>query len=203
MTKDLYASGYKPFNGFREVNFQTTTHKKPIHLKASWIETPLGSMLAIADNEALYLLEFVDRRGLEREIERMSLKMKAVITEGQTKPILSIESELKLYFEGKLATFKTPLLLQGTPFQKSVWEELLKIPLGETRSYSDIANALGKPTAYRAVALANGSNKIAVAIPCHRVIKANGELCGYAGGVSRKQWLLNNEKSCLSTNTSL
>lgn len=164
-------------------------------LKASWLDSPLGPLLAIADEEVLYLLEFAERCGLDREIERLRHKTKSVFVRGQTKPIHSIEQELKLYFAGKLTAFKTPLFLLGTSFQKDVWEELIKIPFGETRSYSEVAVNLGKPTAFRAVAQAIGSNQHAIIIPCHRVIRANGELCGYAGGIGRKRELLSLE-SC-------
>ncbi len=151
-------------------------------------------MLAIADEQALYLLEFVDRRGLEREIERMRHKLKAAIIPGRTPPIDSIEHELKAYFKGILQEFATPLAILGSAFQRRVWEELKKIPRGSTRSYLELARLIGRPSACRAVAQANGANQLAIIIPCHRVINSNGELGGYAGGLSRKQWLLNHEK---------
>ena len=150
--------------------------------------------MAVADEKALYLLEFVDRRGLEREVERLRKRTKSAIVPGITEPIRAIEQELNQYFEGTLNVFHTPLFWLGTPFQKSVWEQLIAIPAGETRSYQDIANALGKPTACRAVAQANGANQLAIVIPCHRVINASGELGGYGGGLTRKNWLLTHEK---------
>jgi len=163
-------------------------------LKASWVDTPLGHMIAIGDEKNLYLLEFVDRRGLEREIEKLRKKTQSAIIPGSTPPIVSIEKELAQYFSGKLTAFTTPLFYLGSPFQQRVWEELQKIPYGQTRSYSDQANAIGMPTARRAVARANGCNQLAIIIPCHRVINANGELGGYAGGLARKQWLLQHER---------
>jgi AraC family transcriptional regulator, regulatory protein of adaptative response / methylated-DNA-[protein]-cysteine methyltransferase len=163
-------------------------------LKASWIDTPLGPMLAVGDAEALYLLEFDGRRGLEKEIEKLRSKTQLPILSGKTKPIQQIEVELERYFSGKPTEFKTPLFLIGTAFQKRVWEELQKIPAGETRSYAEIAKAIGKPTAFRAVALANGANQLAIIIPCHRVINSNGALGGYGGGIKKKEWLLKNEK---------
>lgn len=193
------STGYESGSGFRDA-FSRIMGASPSKigngkvLKASWIDTLLGPMLAIGDEEALYLLEFVDRRGLEKEIERMRKKTKAAIIPGRTWPIDSIESELKKYFEGSLKTFKTPLFLLGSPFQKQVWEELKKIPPGTTRSYSDIAIAIGRPSAFRAVAQANGANQLAIIIPCHRVINSNGEIGGYAGGIARKKWLLYHEK---------
>ncbi|MDQ0920618.1 O-6-methylguanine DNA methyltransferase [Paenibacillus sp. V4I5] len=163
-------------------------------LKAAWLDTRLGPMICIGDESMLYLLEFVDRRGLELEVERLRKRTKSAIIPGLTEPIRSIERELTHYFDGTLTEFKTPHFLMGSTFQKSVWEQLIKIPSGETRSYSDIAISLGKPTAYRAVAQANGTNQLAIVIPCHRVINSNGELGGYGGGLTRKKWLLSHEK---------
>lgn len=193
------STGYESSSGFRDA-FSRIMGAAPSKLgsrnilKAAWLDTPLGPMLAIADEEALYLLEFVDRRGLEREIERLRKKTRSAIIPGYTKPISSIEKELNLYFKGELSAFKTTLHLLGSPFQKHVWDELVKIPPGETRSYSELAKAIGRPTAFRAVAQANGANQLAIVIPCHRVINSNGELGGYGGGVTRKEWLLNHEK---------
>lgn len=162
-------------------------------LKTRPLETKLGSMVAISDDEALYLLEFAECRGLEREIERLKEKTKSLIIPGDTRPLRSIENELDLYFMGQLKEFSTPIFFLGSDFQKQVWEELKKIPYAETRSYSDIAKSIGKSTAFRAVAQANGANQIAIVIPCHRVINASGELGGYAGGVTRKKWLITHE----------
>jgi len=106
----------------------------------------------------------------------------------------SLHYELNQYFEDKLQSFQTPLTFLGTPFQKQVWEELLKIPAGETRSYSEIAIAIGRPSAFRAVAQANGANQLALIVPCHRVINADGQLGGYGGGLTRKKWLLDHER---------
>lgn len=163
-------------------------------LKAQWLDTRLGPMIAISDDDSLYLLEFVDRRGLEREVERLRQKTKSAIIPGQTQPISSIQKELDQYFDGKLKEFKTKLFFLGSPFQKRIWEELKKIPYGETRSYLDIARAIGNHSAYRAVAQANGANQIAIGVPCHRVINSNGDIGGYSGGITRKQWLINLEK---------
>ncbi|MCC3374166.1 bifunctional transcriptional activator/DNA repair enzyme AdaA [Cohnella sp. REN36] len=193
------ASGYDSSSGFRDA-FSRIMGAPPTRLddncilKAAWLDTRLGPMVAIADENKLYLLEFVDRRGLEREVERLRKRMNAAIIPGDTKPIQSIERELAQYFESILVEFKTPLYLMGSSFQQSVWEQLRKISPGETRSYADIAAALGKPTAFRAVAQANGANQLAIVIPCHRVINSDGGLGGYGGGIVRKEWLLNHEK---------
>lgn len=164
-------------------------------LKASWIDTVLGPMIAISDDAGLYLLEFVDKRGLEAEIQRLKLKTKAAIIPGHTQPIKSITLELKAYFNGDLKNFTSPVHLLGTPFQRLVWEELLRIPYGQTKSYASQAQAVGKPTAYRAVANANGANQLTLIIPCHRIINSNGDLGGYGGGMMRKKWLIDHEKN--------
>ncbi|NNM59985.1 MAG: bifunctional transcriptional activator/DNA repair protein Ada [Legionellales bacterium] len=193
------ASGYESDSGFRDA-FSRIMGSAPSKteatriLKAEWLDTRLGPMLVIADDEGLYLLEFVDRRGLEREVERLRLKTKSAILPGRTIPIDSIDLELQCYFKGELDKFDTPLNLIGSTFQQNVWQALQKIPCGETRSYLDIARAIGHPAAVRAVARANGANQLALIIPCHRVINHNGELGGYGGGISRKQWLIQHEK---------
>ncbi len=151
-------------------------------MKTAYIDTPLGLLLAEADDKALHRLTFVSQRIGSR-------------AEAKTAPLKQIEKELKAYFSGKLRVFQTPLFLSGTPFQNRVWEELQKIPCGETRSYSAIAAAIGRPTAFRAVAMANSANPLTLIVPCHRVIYSNGELGGYASGLERKQWLLNHESS--------
>ncbi|MBY0292964.1 MAG: trifunctional transcriptional activator/DNA repair protein Ada/methylated-DNA--[protein]-cysteine S-methyltransferase [Alphaproteobacteria bacterium] len=192
-------AGYESSSGFRDAFSRimgaapTLLGEKSI-LKASWIDTKLGPMIAIADEAALYLLEFVDRRGLEREVECLRQKTKSAIIPGITPPIHSIEKELHAYFEGQLKEFKTSLFFWSSPFQKRVWEELQKIPFGETRSYAQLATTIGKPSAFRAVANANGANPFAIIIPCHRVINTNGDLGGYGGGIARKKWLINHEK---------
>lgn len=193
------STGYESSSGFRDafsriMGAAPTKHNTLHILKASWLDTPLGPMIAIANEEALYLLEFVERRGLEREIERLRKKTHAAIIPGLTTPIRSIEKELSHYFNGTLTEFKTPLFFLGSPFQKKVWEELIRIPFGETRSYSNIAQAIGQPVSYRAVARANGTNQLAIIIPCHRVISADGSLSGYGGGIARKRWLIDHEK---------
>lgn len=203
------SAGYESSSGFRDA-FARIMGAAPTQLghrnilRTAWLDTKLGPMIAIADEESLYLVEFADRRGLEREVERLRRKTKAAIIPGQTPPIASIEHELNRYFEGELREFKTPIALLGTPFQKTVWEQLMNIPAGETRSYSDIAGLIGKPSAVRAVAQANGANQLALVIPCHRIINSNGELGGYGGGLARKKWLLAHEKgggSALSPET--
>lgn len=192
-------SGYESGSGFRDA-FSRIMGSPPSAnhhniLKAEWIDTPLGPMVAIASDDLLYLLEFVDRRGLEREVERMRQKKKAVIIPGKTKITKQIKSELQAYFSGQLKVFKTPTAVFGTDFQQSIWKMLTNIPYGTTCSYAELAKKAGNPSAIRATANANGSNQMAIIIPCHRIIQSNGELAGYSGGVIRKQWLIDHEKS--------
>ncbi len=193
------SAGYESSSGFRDAFSRfmgaAPTRANPLILKAAWLDTKLGPMLAIADDEGLYLLEFVDRRGLENEVKRLRQRLKAAIVPGLTNITSMIENELKDYFNGLSFQFNTPLHFLGSDFQKQVWHELLAIPVGTTLSYSDIARKINRPTAYRAVANANGANQLAIVIPCHRVITATNELGGYGGGVSRKKWLLEHEKT--------
>jgi AraC family transcriptional regulator of adaptative response/methylated-DNA-[protein]-cysteine methyltransferase len=193
------ASGYESDSGFRDA-FARIMGAVPSKidenhvLKATWLDTRLGPMIAIADEHALLLLEFIDRRGLEREIERLRIKTKSAIIPARTASIDLIESELAQYFNGALTKFTTPINPIGSPFQKQVWQALQEIPYGETCSYLDLAKSINKPSAVRAIAQANGANQLAIIIPCHRVINSNGELGGYGGGLSRKQWLIQHEK---------
>ena len=191
-------TGFESSSGFRDAfakimgGAPTKEDKHLPILKTSWLDTILGPMLAISDETKLYLLEFVGRRGLEKEIER--LKKKWTIIPGKPEPIHSIEEEIKVYFNGDLKVFKTPIKLLGSLFQISVWKALMKIPYGETRSYLEQAKMIGNPLAYRAVANANGANQLAVIVPCHRIINSNGALGGYGGGVQRKTWLIEHEE---------
>src|SRR5579863_1955202 len=141
-------------------------------LKKTLLETPIGSMVAVADDKLLYLLEFADRPNLEQRIDRL----KPNIPTDRTQPLDTLQEELVQYFAGNLQAFKTPVHFTGTPFQVRVWQELQKIPYGTTISYAELAARIGKPSAFRAVAGANGANKLAIIIPCHRVIASNGGL---------------------------
>jgi len=165
-----------------------------ILLYTAQLDTPIGSMLAISDDQKLYLLEFTERKNLEKKIEKLRNKMNAIIMPGTTRPINCIKAELTLYFSGKLQHFITPIHMVGSSFQQTVWKELIKIPYGETRSYAMQSITIGNPKATRAVANANGANQLAIIIPCHRIIRNNGELGGYGGGVHRKKWLIDHEK---------
>jgi AraC family transcriptional regulator of adaptative response/methylated-DNA-[protein]-cysteine methyltransferase len=152
-------------------------------------------MLAGATNEGICLLEFVDRRMIETQIKRLKRILNAEFVPGTNKHFEELDKQLKEYFDGKRIDFHLPLILDGTEFQQKVWKELQKIPFGSTRSYQEQAIALKNPKAVRAVARANGDNRIAIIIPCHRVIGKDGKLVGYGGGIWRKQFLLNLERS--------
>lgn len=193
-------TGYESDSGFRSA-FNRIIGTAPSApdaraVYASWLDSPLGPMLAIADDDALLLLEFVERRGLETELRR--LQARTAIIPGRTVVTDRIEAELHEYFAGERSTFDTPLEPMGSAFQRSVWRELGRIPPGTTISYGELAARIGRPTAFRAVAQANGANQLALVIPCHRVVNANGELGGYGGGVPRKQWLLDHERRWFS-----
>lgn len=168
---------------------------KIIHQKT--IETPLGEMIACAVDEGICLLEFTDRKNFEKQLKSLSKSLNAEIAEKDHPLFIQLEKELKEYFEEKRTTFEVPLFITGTEFQGKVWQLLREIPMGETRTYKQQSELLGNPKAIRAVGTANGINKIAILIPCHRVIGSNGELVGYAGGIWRKQKLLELEKAIL------
>lgn len=163
-------------------------------LRATWIPTPLGDMIAVSSRSHLHLLEFVDRKGLPAELSRLQAASKEVIGIGPWPPSEQAAAELSNYFAARSDSFLTPIALAGSAFAKQVWGALREIPAGETRSYSDIARQIGRPSAVRAVARANGANQIAVMIPCHRVIGADGSLTGYGGGLWRKQRLIEIER---------
>ncbi|MEQ1757015.1 MAG: methylated-DNA--[protein]-cysteine S-methyltransferase [Vicinamibacterales bacterium] len=154
------------------------------------IESPVGPLLLGATDTALVLLEFVDRRLLPAQISRVAKALDCVFAPGETPVLRRVRGQLDEYFAGRRREFDVPMTMTGTPFQVSVWNALLKIPSGATRSYKDIAEAIGRPEAVRAVARANGDNRMAIVIPCHRVIGSDGKLVGYGGGLWRKQRLL-------------
>lgn len=192
-------AGYESSSRFRDAFFKImglppVQSEKIQVLSAAWIDTPLGPMVAIGDQRGIYLLEFVDRRGLEKEVERLRKTVHAAIVPGHSPVITSLIGELQNYFDGTLTMFKTPIHVRGTPFQKAVWQVLCSIPYGSTISYSKHARMLGRASACRAVAHANGANQVAIIVPCHRVVTSTGALGGYGGGIHRKRWLIDHEK---------
>lgn len=158
------------------------------------IETELGTMIAGAVDEGICLLEFSDRRMLRAEYRDLSRYLNSTINAGDHKHFKALIKQLQEYFQGKRKEFSLPLVTPGTDFQQAVWKELITIPFGTTRSYYEQSAAMGKPGAIRAVANANGMNRISIVIPCHRVIGSDGSLTGYGGGLHRKKWLLDHEK---------
>jgi AraC family transcriptional regulator, regulatory protein of adaptative response / methylated-DNA-[protein]-cysteine methyltransferase len=192
-------SGFESQSGFRDAfekifGEPPTAAKKQGGLFAERIETPLGSMLAIADDAGLRLLEFVDRRALERELSILRTRLRTNIVPGEHRHLTAARKQLADYFSGKDLEFTVPLAPVGSPFQLRDWKLLQTIPLGETRSYSWMAEQLGDKEMRRAVGRANGENMLCIIIPCHRVIRADGTLCGYGGGLWRKKWLLEHER---------
>ncbi len=164
-------------------------------LFADWVPSPLGPLIAVTDRTQLHLLEFLDRRALPAEFRKLQGFAKGNIGFGRTEVTDQIQDELRLFFDGSSGAFETKLALHGSTFTRDVWRELLKIPAGGTRSYSELARELGRPEAVRAVARANGANQIAIVVPCHRVLGADGSLTGYGGGLWRKQRLIELERS--------
>ena len=157
------------------------------------VDSPIGGFIAGATADACCLFEFNDRGGIERIRARMMKRYKLEMKEDNNSLLKEIEKQSNEYFSGARIEFNLPIDQKGTEFEKSVWNALMTIPYGETRSYGEMAAQLGKPGAARAVGRANGLNYIPIIIPCHRVIDANGELHGYGGGLWRKRWLLEHE----------
>lgn len=191
--------GYESHSGFRDA-FVKTFGKPPGKSKTSdciltaWIESPMGPLVTAATEKGICLLEFSDRRMLDAQFTTLRKLFKSPIVPGENKHIILLRKELKKYFEGTLKQFTVPIVFPGSQFQQKVWNELLKIPSGKTVSYEEIAIKVGTPKAQRAVGHANGLNRIAIVIPCHRVVNKNGNLGGYGGGLWRKQRLLELEK---------
>jgi AraC family transcriptional regulator of adaptative response/methylated-DNA-[protein]-cysteine methyltransferase len=159
-----------------------------IHL--GWVETPIGPMIAASRKGALILLEFTNRQRMETQIKTLRKRFKAPFLPEDDAVIKQTRRELEEYFAGKRRDFTILLDYPGTPFETKVWDELLKIPYGETRSYEQLAEITSSKGAVRAVGSANGRNRIAIVIPCHRVVNKSGALGGYGGGLWRKQTLL-------------
>jgi methylated-DNA-[protein]-cysteine S-methyltransferase len=155
--------------------------------------SPLGLLFLARGERGLRYLEFMDRRSLQRVIEAHAAILPGATWEPSLLELKPVVDQLEAYFSGAGTTFDVPLDPAGSEFQRAVWRALTRIPYGETRSYGQIARAVGQPNAARAVGLANHDNPIAVIIPCHRVVGADGSLTGYGGGLPRKRWLLEHE----------
>jgi AraC family transcriptional regulator of adaptative response/methylated-DNA-[protein]-cysteine methyltransferase len=155
--------------------------------------SPVGEFIAGATSKGCCLLEFKDRGGIEKIAKRLYKRYKLEMIPGTNSFTDQLASELAQYFEGSRKTFSVALDLRGTPFQLAVWRQLLSIPYGGTRSYGEVAELVGRPSAVRAVGRANGDNALAIVVPCHRVIQHDGKLRGYGGGLWRKRYLLDLE----------
>jgi len=193
-------SGFGSESGFREAFTKIfgeppTTARTRSPMFAERIDTPLGAMIVVADDEGLRLLEFIDRRATERELLILRRRLQTNVVPGEHRYLTAVREQLNDYFSGKNLEFDTPVAPVGSDFQLRAWKILRSIPVGETRSYSWMAKRLGDEKARRAVGHANGTNMICIIIPCHRVIRADGTLCGYGGGLWRKKWLLDHERS--------
>jgi AraC family transcriptional regulator of adaptative response/methylated-DNA-[protein]-cysteine methyltransferase len=195
--------GYESHSGFRDA-FARTFGRPPGQsrtsdcLVADWAESPVGPLLIVANGEGICLLEFTDRRMLETQFAALRKLFACAIVPGNNQHTDRLKDELDRYFARTLKEFTIPLVYPGSPFQQRVWEHLLQIPYGETRSYEDLARSVGSPGAQRAVGRANGQNRIAIVIPCHRVVNKDGQLGGYGGGLWRKQFLLDLERGVRS-----
>ena len=199
VSQAAFGTGYDSLSGFNEA-FRRFMGEAPTGLTdakvvtLTRIATPLGPMVAGSLDATLCLLEFADRRMIETQIVRLQKRLDCVFVPGASALFEELANELEEYFRGGLTHFKIPLLAPGTEFQRRVWSQLQTIPSGATRSYAEVAREIGRPTAVRAVARANGDNRIAILIPCHRVVGSDGKLTGYGGGLWRKQRLLEIEQ---------
>lgn len=201
VTEAQFAQGFESASGFRDAVHRLfgapprDAARQCRVLHAERIDTPLGRMLAIADDAGLHVLDFVDRRGLERKLITLRERLGACVVPGSHPVLTAAAAQMAEYFAGQRLHFNLPLAPTGSAWEQAAWQHLRSIAPGTTESYGDMATALGRPGAARAVGRANGMNFISIIIPCHRVIAANGNLTGYGGGLWRKQWLLEHERN--------
>ncbi len=195
-----FNSGFESNSGFREA-FRQLFGQPPgrargaRHISASLVTTPIGPFIAAATPEAVCMLEFGDRPALKTQAATLTRWFDLPVVPGTNDPLERLRRELDEYFTGRRTRFTVPIAIAGTPFQQAVWERLLAIPFGETTTYAAVAADIGRAGAQRAVGKANGDNRLAVVIPCHRVINSQGKLHGYGGGLWRKRFLLEHELS--------
>jgi AraC family transcriptional regulator of adaptative response/methylated-DNA-[protein]-cysteine methyltransferase len=200
-TRVALETGYESLSGFRDAFakwFGTppggVANGRPV-VMINRIPSPLGPLVVAANDEHLLLVEFADRRMLETQFRRLAQRLACQFSPGENAVIAQTQLELAEYFDGCRRQFSLPTIFPGTEFQQAVWQALIEIPYGETRSYDELASAVGKPGAARAVGRANGDNRLAIIVPCHRVIRRDGSLSGYGGGVRRKEWMLRHERA--------
>ena len=191
--------GYESLSGFRDA-FGKAFGKPPRQANGScavvsWVESPVSPILLGATDAGLCALEFVGRSDLDGQLAALGKSLRQPVVPGTNTHIQHATRELKEYFAGRRKEFTVPLAPTGTSFQRAVWDQLVRIPYGETCSYEDLARSVKKsPTACRAVGQANGRNRIVIMIPCHRVVNKDGSLGGYGGGLWRKRFLLELER---------
>jgi len=196
----VFDHGFESHSGFREA-FSRCFGKPPGRARGgdcltfARIDSPLGPLLAAAASEGICLLEFFDRRMIEAQLHTLRRRIPRPAVPGDHAHLAGLRRELDEYFAGGLSEFTVPVFAPGSDFQRRVWEALRRIPCGETRSYVEIARAIGSAGAARAVGRANGMNRIAIVIPCHRVVNDDGRVGGYGGGRWRKEWLLRHERT--------
>ncbi|MFD2564960.1 bifunctional transcriptional activator/DNA repair enzyme AdaA [Aquimarina rubra] len=203
-THTAFDSGYESLSGFG-YTFKKVIGKSPQKITdktlilISRLTTPLGPMFVCATEKGVCLLEFVDRRMLETEFQDLQKRLQAQIIAGENEHMKQAKKEITEYFEGKRKTFEVALETPGTDFQNAVWHSLQEIKYGQVTTYQSQAEKIKNPKAIRAVAAANGCNRISIIIPCHRVIGKDGSMTGYGGGIERKQWLLTHEKNTIGS----
>lgn len=195
-----FEAGYDSLSGFQEAFHQyfgapPTDLEGATIIEVARVPSPLGPMLVGATRDELTLLEFTDRRALPAQVRRVADGLKGVFVPGRNSLVDRTMTQLTEYFAGARRDFDLPLAMPGTAFQQDVWSVLREIPCGETRSYAEVAQAVGRPRAVRAVGTANGLNALAIVVPCHRVVGSDGKLVGYGGGLWRKQRLLDLERA--------
>ncbi len=203
VTDAAYGSGYDSLSGFgsmfKNIIGMSPLNSKNMHIvNITRIETDLGPMIAGATGRGICMFEFADYKSLDLELRQLAATFKTPLVQGDNPHFDTLRAQLEQYFKGERRQFDIPLDLVGTEFQKQVWLSLVQIPYGSTTTYAAQAARLGRPSSVRAVANANGKNKISIILPCHRVIGADGTLTGYGGGIWRKKKLLELEKEYIA-----
>jgi len=200
ITHSAYESGYESLSGFNEsyrsiFGESASKSKNKNIINVLRFSSPIGSVIACATKKGICFLGFIGQKRIEEQFTEIQKQFNAIILPGKNPHLTQVKKEINEYFDGSRKSFTVPLDIVGTDFRKQVWDELLNISYARTVSYKDQAIAINNVKAIRAVASANGANKISIIIPCHRVIGSNGSLTGYAGGLHKKNWLLNFEKT--------